>query len=96
MKRAGIDLLTIETGRPYVHRLRRFFKHRDVLLGGNQNDRLFGEAGDDRLYGELGNDRLEGGGGADILPSVRPAGRFTCRRMLAIAGPPLFATCRRS
>jgi uncharacterized protein (DUF58 family) len=31
LKRAGIDHLVVETGQPFVHRLHRFFKHRDLL-----------------------------------------------------------------
>ena len=36
LKRAGIDHLVIETERPFVHRLRRFFQHRDLLGRGTR------------------------------------------------------------
>lgn len=39
----------------------------DVLIGGEDSDRLQGRRGDDQLSGGGGNDRLQGGRGDDVL-----------------------------
>ncbi|PZQ18084.1 MAG: hypothetical protein DI565_05080 [Ancylobacter novellus] len=50
--------------------------YRDVLFGGNGDDRLEGLSGDDQLNGGAGNDTLIGGSGADILRGGKGADTF--------------------
>jgi Ca2+-binding RTX toxin-like protein len=74
---AGVDLLTVDTGRgadqvdagPWQKRLRLAGgRGADALRGGRRGDRIAGGPGHDHLEGAGGGDRVEGGRGSDRCP----------------------------